>query len=189
MSAFGRRIEARFPVMTLLPIALFVSACSSSGDARNAPSAGAADAADAAVDGAPSPSLCVPTDVVPGAGACELDVTVVGLATANGCYVDLAVKEKEVGRLRWDCTATDGAAQIVFQEHTFNGLWHAPTFEVCLGTSFLYADGCNWGSAQHIVGEPTHGAALTFTYAEAPTDEKRACSSSCSANGTLQVAE
>jgi hypothetical protein len=52
---------------------------------------------------------------------------------------------------------------------------------------FLYSDGCEWASAQHITGMAAPGSMLTFTYAEHPDPGQSGCASACSASGPITV--
>jgi hypothetical protein len=158
------------------------------------PDAGAPDAGtrDAGVPDAgivPMPWNCETADAgEPSANACEATV-VAGTITPSSpvCFVDVVPSEGEVGKVRWDCGAPSGFAEVIFSRATFHGIVNDGVITVCVGTTFPWSDGCQWSSAQHIDGDTAPGSTLTLTYAESPDPGQTGCFFACSASGPITV--
>jgi hypothetical protein len=102
------------------------------------------------------------------------------------CFVDTVVKTGAYGSLSYACMSDPSTwAGASFVPGAFAGAIDGTTVDLCTGTTFPYADGCLWASAQRIHGDIASGA-LTFTYEEQPIQGSH-CASPCSAQGTLEV--
>jgi hypothetical protein len=191
--------------MVLLGASL-VAACGartslpSSDDSPLVADAGVVDAAqdaiaDAAHDGSreaepfdagPPPEICTPPEGGVALTTCQRSLVVTSLLRSNPrCFVDAVVAVGQQGLLIYPCNA-DGPATITFGTRGFTGAYIGGVVDVCTGTTFPWSDGCQWTSAQRIVG-PLASGALAFTYAEAPAQGQSACLRPCSAQGTLQL--
>lgn len=139
------------------------------------------------VDALRPPAVCMPPDaaVTPGR-MCQrrLRVRSLSLSSAN-CWVDAAVSAGAFGTLVWACDG--GPASLAFERTTFRGVAQADgALELCTGTTFHWSDGCDWTSAQFIVGRVSDST-LSFTYAEAPAPGQRGCASPCTAVAVLDT--
>jgi hypothetical protein len=146
------------------------------------PDAGAPDAGFVA-----QPWICETADAgPPGPDACEMPVTTGTILPDNWrCYVDVVPSLNEVGTLRWDCDGGAGNAELIFARATFHGIVSGDHVTLCVGTSYLYADNCEWLSAQHIAGTLEDGGALQFSYNEMPDAGQTGCWIPCTAYGPI----
>jgi len=135
---------------------------------------------------ASGPAMCVVADAggPPFPDACGMSAKMTSFTPSSStCFVDVAVKLGEAGALTFFCQG--GHASANFGHGEFLGNYTGKTFDVCIGTTFSYSDGCTWKSAQRITGDPASGH-LAFSYEEAPVGGT-SCASPCSATGVITL--
>lgn len=135
---------------------------------------------------AAGPAMCVVADAggPPFPDACAMSAKMTSFTLSSStCFVDVAVKLGEPGVINFFCQG--GYASADFGHGAFQGNFTGKTFDVCIGTTFNYSDGCTWKSAQRITGDPSSGH-LTFTYEEAPVSGA-GCASPCNATGVISL--
>jgi hypothetical protein len=135
---------------------------------------------------ASGPALCVVADAggPPFPTACGVSAKMTSFTLSSpSCFVDVAVKLAEPGAITFFCDG--GYASANFGHGDFLGNFTGKTYDVCIGTTFIYSDGCTWKSAQRITGDPASGH-LTFTYEEAPVSGT-GCASPCNATGVITL--
>jgi len=135
---------------------------------------------------ASGPAMCVVADAgsAPFPDECSMGAKMTSFQLSmSSCFVDVAVKLGEPGVIGFFCKG--GFASADFGHGEFLGNYTGKTFDVCIGTTFNFSDGCTWKSAQRITGDPASGY-LAFTYEEAPVAGTN-CLSSCSATGVITL--
>jgi hypothetical protein len=140
---------------------------------------------DAAPD-VPGSSRCDIPDagLPPFPDACGHSLRVVSLKpSSSSCFLDLAIKQGSVGAMTVFCKGGNASADL--GKGVFQGTFDQGVVSVCIGTTFTYADGCTWQTAQRISGSLASGT-LAFEYAEAPIKGSN-CASACSATGIIEV--
>jgi hypothetical protein len=114
--------------------------------------------------------------------ACGQPLRVVSLTPSSpSCFLDLAITPSSAGAITVFCKG--GYASADFGKGQFQGNFEMGVVDVCIGTTYVFSDGCTWASAQRITGVLASGT-LTFDYSEAPTQGTN-CASPCTATGVL----
>jgi len=115
---------------------------------------------------------------------CEATLTVVEIDYPSSCWVDVP----PVGAsdtVSFPCLGSD--VRILFEDIVFTGTVTACWIEMHARTTFPWSDGCEWETAQSIVGELLPGSLLHYEYRESPITGETGCAPSCAATGAIRV--
>ncbi|MBX3231474.1 MAG: hypothetical protein KIT84_24415 [Labilithrix sp.] len=107
--------------------------------------------------------------------------------SAGSCFVDTDVDEGNEGRLEFECFG--GLATARFGKTVFSGTFDGRDLDLCAGSTYRWADGCDWTSAQRLRGQlaTVTNTTLQFDYVESPVPGERGCASPCTARATVRV--
>jgi hypothetical protein len=146
---------------------------------------------DGGVDGsaeAGPPPLCANTAPDIGGQACTRPLIAQSVVPSRStCWLDVGYTPGDPATLTYGCagaTATAGATVHV-GTRDFKGTVKNGYVDVCLGSTFLYADGCTWETAQRIYG-PLNGTILAYAYTERVVSGTN-CALACTGRGTFSL--
>ncbi len=141
--------------------------------------------ATAALAAVPASAVITPGKGPPRPGApCTATLVVAATRGAEGCWLDEQVT-RQPGTLRYPCGG--GPAEARFGGVAFRGRVETDgRVALVLGTRFHYADGCDWGTEQHIDGRLPDGR-LSYDYREFPLPGQTDCARPCHAVAEVAV--
>jgi len=115
---------------------------------------------------------------------CEATLTVVDIDYPSSCWVDVPPAGAS-DTVSFPCLGSE--VRIVFEHIEFTGEVTGCWIEMHARTTFPWSDGCDWETAQSIVGDFLPGSLLDYEYREAPMPGQTGCDPSCEAAGVIRV--
>jgi hypothetical protein len=115
---------------------------------------------------------------------CQATLTVVEINYPSYCWVDVPPVGSS-DTVSFPCLGSD--VRIVFEDIEFTGAVTGCWIEMHARTTFPWSDGCDWETAQSIVGDLVSGSLLDYEYREAPIPGETGCASPCAATGAIRV--